>query len=106
MNPHEQFNSYYLANFVGILRSHEVEVTEDVKLVSSLGSLALVAKGKKVAGEDFESNFSNNELTREEYALTVSNPKNFIKKNFGQFKNKNRQGNFSSKMSREESVKM
>ena len=48
VKAHEIFKSYWLAKLVGILRSHEDEFTKDVKLFSSLGSLALVAKGKKV----------------------------------------------------------
>ena len=48
MKAHEQFKNYYLAQLVGILRSHEDEVTNEGKVVSSMGSLALVAKGKKI----------------------------------------------------------
>ena len=103
VKSHEQFKSNSLAKLVGILRSHEDEATKDIKLVSSMGSLALVEK--KVAEEDFEFDFSDSELNEEEYALMVSNPKKFIKKNFGRFKNRKRQGNFSSENSREESFK-
>ena len=64
-----------MAKLVGILRSHEDDVTKDVKLVSSMGSLVLVAKGKKIVEEDSESDFTDSELMKEEYALLVSNPK-------------------------------
>lgn len=53
---HEQFKNYTLAKLVSILNSHEDEVTKEEKVVSRIGSLALVAKGKKVAEED-DSNF-------------------------------------------------
>ena len=102
---HEQFKSYTLGKLLGILRSNEDEVTKEVRTVSNMGSLALVAKGKRVVVEDHESDFSDCELTKEEHALMVSNPKKFIKKNFGRFKNRKRQGNFSSENSREESFK-
>ena len=42
-------------NSVGIPRSHEDEVTKEVKIVSSMGSLELVAMGKKVTEDDSES---------------------------------------------------
>ena len=42
----EQFKSYSLAKLVGILKSHESEVTKEAKLVSGMGSLALISKGK------------------------------------------------------------
>ena len=45
---HEQFKNYSLAKLIGILRSHEDEVTSEGKVVSGMGSLALVAKGKKI----------------------------------------------------------
>ena len=48
-----------------------------------MGSLALIAKGKKAAEEESESELSDSELSKEEYALMVSNPKKFSKKNFG-----------------------
>ena len=81
---------------MGNIRSHEDEVTKDVKLVSGMGSLALVTNGKKVDEEDFEYEFSDCDLTKDEYALLVSNPKKFAKKNFGHFKNRNILGNYNS----------
>ncbi|XP_023760202.1 uncharacterized protein LOC111908619 [Lactuca sativa] len=83
VKPHEQFKTYTLEKLVGIPRSHENEVTKDVKIMFNIGSLDLVAKAKKVAQEDSESDFSNSELTKEEHALMVANPRKFIKKNFG-----------------------
>ncbi|XP_052626862.1 uncharacterized protein LOC128133449 [Lactuca sativa] len=82
VKAHEEFKSYTLAKLVGILRSHEEEVTKEMKVVSSMGSLALVAKGKKTAEEDSESDLSESEISKEDKALLVSNPKNFYKKNF------------------------
>ena len=61
-----------------------------------MGSLALVAKGKKIVEDDSESDLSDYELSKEEYALMVSNPKRFTKKNFGRLENKNWQRNYSS----------
>ena len=90
---------------MGILRPHKDEVMKDVKIVSIMGSLALIAKGKKVAEEDSESNLSDCYLTKEECALMVSNPKNFAKKNIGHFKNRNRLGNYSSDKQKVESFK-
>ena len=85
---------------MGILRSHEDEVTKDVKLVSSLGSLTFVAKGKKAAEEDFESDLSESEISKEDKALLASNPKNFSRN-----KNKFKQGNSSSEKTRDELFK-
>lgn len=42
---------------MGNLRSHEYEVMKDVKIVSNMGSLALVVKGKNISDEDSESDF-------------------------------------------------
>ena len=87
MKNHEQlkkFKSYPLANLVGILRSQKDEVKKDVKLVSSMGSLVLVVNCKKIAKKGSESDFAYSELTKEEYALLVSNAKKFVKKNFRQ----------------------
>ena len=47
IKAHEQFKSYTLANLVGILKSHESVVKREVKVVSNMGTLARVAKGKK-----------------------------------------------------------
>lgn len=84
---HEQFKSYMLAKLVGILRFYEEEVTKEVKLVSSMGSLALVAKEMKSAEEDSESKILESEISKDDKALLVSNPKKFYKKNFSRYKN-------------------
>lgn len=81
VKAHEQFRNYTLGKLVGILRSDDDEVTNNAKLISSMGSLELVAKGKKVIEEDSGSDLSESEISKEEYALMVSNPKNFFKKN-------------------------
>lgn len=47
VKAHEHFKSYSLAKIVGILRSDEDKVTKEVKIVSDVGSLALIMKGKK-----------------------------------------------------------
>ncbi|KAL7604947.1 hypothetical protein Lser_V15G14522 [Lactuca serriola] len=51
VKAHEQFKNYTLAKLVGILKSHENEVTKEEKFVSGIGSLAHIAKGKKVADD-------------------------------------------------------
>ena len=66
MKAHEQFNNYSLVKLFGILRSHEDEVTSEGKVVSSMGSLALVAKGKNVADDGPESDLSDCELSKED----------------------------------------
>ena len=83
VKAHEQFRNYSLAKMVGILRSHEEEVLKD-NLISNLGTLAFVAKGKiqKTEDSDSDSDLSDQELSREDRALMVSNPKKFFKKNF------------------------
>ena len=83
VKAHEQFKNYSLAKLVSILKSHEDEVTKEAKVISGMGSLALVTKGKKAAEED-DSDFklSNCELSKEEFAMMVSNPRRFVKKNF------------------------
>lgn len=48
VKAHEQFKNYTLAVLVGVLKSHEDGVTND-SLVSNLGTLALIVKGKKAA---------------------------------------------------------
>jgi len=80
VNVHEQFKVYSLAKLVAILRSFEDKITK-MNVVSSLGNLTLVAKGKKVV-DDSESDISDEQLTKEDKALMVSNPKRFSKKNF------------------------
>ena len=46
VKAHEQFKNYTLAKLVGILKARESEVTKEANVVSGMGSLALVAKGK------------------------------------------------------------
>ena len=82
VKAHEQFKSYSLANLVGILKSHESFVTKETKIVSGMGSLALISKGKNLIEEKTESNLFECDLTDEEYALMVSNPKRFARKKF------------------------
>ena len=66
--------------------------------------LALVAKGKQITEDDSESDLSDCELFKEEYALMVFNPKRFAKKNFGCLKNRNWQGNYSFEKEKDESI--
>ena len=84
---HEQFRNYSLTKLVGILRSHEGEVTSEGNVVSGMGSLALVATGKKIVDDCSELNLSNSKLSKDEYSMMVSNHKRFAKKNFGRNKN-------------------
>ena len=82
VKAHEQFKSYSLAKLMGILRSHEDEVAKEAKIVFRMGSLALVAMGKKAVEEEgSDLDLSDCELTKEEYALMVSNPKNVQRRN-------------------------
>lgn len=74
MKAHEQFKSYSLAKLVGILKSHESVVSKETNVVSSLGSLALISKGKSVVEEEEELDLADYDLTVEENALMVSNP--------------------------------
>ncbi|KAI3700055.1 hypothetical protein L2E82_44670 [Cichorium intybus] len=69
-----------MAKVMGILKSHEKEITSEAKTTTSLGSLALVAKGKKAIDDDSESDIFDEELTREDKALMVSNPKKISRK--------------------------
>ena len=55
VKDHEQFQNYTLVKLVGILKSHESEVTKEVKVVFRKGSLALIKKGKTVADDESES---------------------------------------------------
>ena len=80
MKAHEQFKAYSLAKLVGILKSHESAVTKETNVVSSMGSLALISKGKNVAEEEEDLDLSEYDLTSEDYALMVSNPKKFIRR--------------------------
>ena len=52
VKAHEQFKAYALAKLVGILKSHESAMTKETNVVSSMGSLALISKGKNVAEEE------------------------------------------------------
>ena len=82
IKAHEQFKSYSLAKIMGILKSHESDVTKETKVVSGMGSLALISKVKNLLEEETEPNCSEYDLTDEEYALMVSNPKRFARKKF------------------------
>ncbi|KAL7603227.1 uncharacterized protein LOC111890346 [Lactuca sativa] len=68
VKAHEQFRNYSLEKLLGILKSHESEVTKETKVVSGMGSLAMVAKRNKVNEDDFESNLSDCELRNEDYS--------------------------------------
>ena len=52
VKAHEQFKTYSLVKMVGILKSHESVVTKEAKVVSSMGSLALLSKAKNVAEDE------------------------------------------------------
>jgi len=95
VKAHEQFKVYSLAKLVGILRSFEDKIMK-INTVSSLGNLALVAKGKNVA-DDSESDLLDEELTKEDKALMVSNAKKFFKKNFSRFRNHNQKNSYAEK---------
>ncbi|XP_052619757.1 uncharacterized protein LOC128126070 isoform X2 [Lactuca sativa] len=101
VKAHEQFKSYSLAKLVGILKSQEKIVLQEKNVVSSLGSLAFLSKSKGVM-EDKDFNVEDYDLTSEDYAMMVSNPKRFIKKRFPSNKNRNWQGSYSSEKVREE----
>lgn len=86
IKAYEQFRNYSLAKMVGILRSHETKVLEEVKYVPNVGPLAFVvkfdgSKGKKseVFKDDSELDGINDKFTSEIKALMVSNPNNFFK---------------------------
>ncbi|KAL7587924.1 hypothetical protein Lser_V15G40914 [Lactuca serriola] len=95
VKAHEQFKTSSLAKVVIILRSHEEKVTKEVKLVSGMGSLAPVEKGKKATKGDSKSDLSYSEIYNE-LDLLISNPKKFIKKNFSGDKNKYRDSTLPS----------
>lgn len=85
VKAHEQFKNYNLIQVIGISRTHESEVMEDVKVVSKPGPLALVAKGdivKEKKPKVINSNVdeTDDEFTYREKALTVSNPKKIQEK--------------------------
>ncbi|XP_023766538.1 uncharacterized protein LOC111915062 [Lactuca sativa] len=67
-----------------------------------MGSLALISKGKGVGEEEPETDLSDNDLTSEEYALMISNPKRFTRKKFPTTKNRNWQGSYSSEKPKDE----
>ena len=66
MKAQEHFKSYSLAKLVGILKSHESVVTKEAKVVSGMGSLALVSKGKSIPEHEEETDMSECDLTSEE----------------------------------------
>ena len=74
---------------VGILKSNESVVTKETKVVSSMGSLALLSKAKTVAKNEEELEMSECDLTCEEYAMMVSNPKQLARKKFLVSKSRN-----------------
>ena len=71
-------------------------------MVSGMGSLALLSKGKNVDEEEEELDLSECDLTSEEYALMVSNPKRFARMKFPTSKNRNWQGSYNSEKAKEE----
>ncbi|XP_052623195.1 uncharacterized protein LOC128128391 [Lactuca sativa] len=82
--------------------SHESVVTKEVKVVSGVGSLALVSKGNGIAEEDEEADMSECDLTSEEYAMMVTNPKKFARRKFPINMNRNWQGSYSSEKVKDE----
>nr|KAJ0189254.1 hypothetical protein LSAT_V11C800435370 [Lactuca sativa] len=102
VKAHEQFKSYSLAKLMGILKSHESVVTKEAKVVSGVGSLALVSKRKGIAEEEEEVDMSECDLTSEEYVMMVTNPKKFARRKFPVNKNQNRQGSYSSEKVKDE----
>ena len=102
VKAHEQFKSYSLAKLVGILKSQEKIVLQEKSVVSSLGSLALLSKGKSVEEDEEDLNLGDHDLKTEDYALMVSNPRRFIKKKFPSNKNRNWQGSYSSERVKDE----
>ncbi|XP_052627139.1 uncharacterized protein LOC128133664 [Lactuca sativa] len=69
VKAHEQFKAYSLAKLVGILKSHESEVSKETNVVSSMGSLALISKGKNVVEKEVDLDLSEYDLTSEDFAL-------------------------------------
>ncbi|XP_052623142.1 uncharacterized protein LOC128128382 [Lactuca sativa] len=102
IKDHEQFKSYLLAKLMGILKSDESTVTKEVKVVSGMGSLALISKRMNVTEEEDESDLSECDLTSEEYAMMVSNSKKFARRKLPANKNRKWQGNYSSEKVKEE----
>ncbi|KAL7609531.1 hypothetical protein Lser_V15G12916 [Lactuca serriola] len=102
VKAHEQFKSYSLAKLVEILKSQEKIVLQENSMVSNLGSLALLSKGKSAAEDEEDLNLGDYDLTSEDYAMMVSNPRRFFKKKFRTNKNRNWQGSYSSEKVKEE----
>ena len=67
-----------------------------MEVVSVMGSLAFVAKGKTVAEEESKSDHYECDIMNKKYALMVSNPKRFARKKFPSNKNRNWQGSYNS----------
>ena len=62
-----------------------------------MGSLVLIEKGKKIVeDDDSKVELSDYELSKDEFAMMVSNPNRFAKKSFNRNKNRNLQGSYSS----------
>lgn len=59
VEAHKQFKGYTLAKLVGILWSHESVVTKEANVVSGMGSLALVAKGKMLLRKNLNRSSMN-----------------------------------------------
>lgn len=79
-------------------------MTKEGNLVSRMGSLAVVVKGKKaIEKEGSESDLSDCELLKEDYALMISNPRRFAKKNFSHSKKQNWQGSYSPRKVKDDS---
>ncbi|XP_023755002.1 uncharacterized protein LOC111903469 [Lactuca sativa] len=66
-----------------------------------MGYLALLSKGKNITEDEEELDLAEHDLTNEDYALIVSNPKNFICRKFPTNKNQNWQGSYSSEKVKE-----
>ncbi|XP_052621843.1 uncharacterized protein LOC128127401 [Lactuca sativa] len=92
---HEQFKAYSLAKLMGILKSHEITVSKQAKLVPGVGSLALVSKNKNVIEEEEEDDMSECDLTSNEYGMMVLNPKKLAWKKFPVSKNRNCKNHFA-----------
>ncbi|XP_023738669.1 uncharacterized protein LOC111886644 [Lactuca sativa] len=72
VKAHEQFKAYSLAKLVGISKSHESAVSNETNVVSSMGSLALILKGKNAAEEEEDLDLSEYDLTSEDFTLMGS----------------------------------
>lgn len=93
IKANEEFKNYSLAKMVGNWKSHEVEVLKEAKYFVIASPLVLAMKNEsskkkkaKVVIEDSEFDISNEELTKEDKILMVTNPKKFYKKNFSCFR--------------------